>query len=126
MPTGLFHVSFPGKGAGLSFSGWLNRRKTAPVGELFGRKGYLLCGPWLPPGPEGRDGAAEGGEEGLTGALADGGGDAGLETEGGGLLGRLIPGLDGEGREEGMEGLTGRLKSGLDGRLPSGRLMPGR
>ena len=57
---------------------------------------YLLCGPWEPPGPEGRgeedgrDGAAAGGEDGLLGALADGGGEEGLETDGG-LLGRFMP-----------------------------------
>ena len=49
-----------------------------------------------PPGPEGRgegdgrDGAAAGGEDGLLGALADGGGEEGLETDGG-LLGRFMP-----------------------------------
>lgn len=110
------------------FPGLLNLLKAA-LREEPCRGGYLLCGPWAPPGlegrGEGRDGAAEGGDEGLAGALADGGGEEGLETEGG-LTGRLMPGLDGVGRDDGVEGRLGRPKSGLEGRLPSGRLMPGR
>lgn len=49
----------------------------------------------LPPDGEGRDGAADGGEEGLEGALAEGGGEDGLEGEG--LLGLLMPELPGLG-----------------------------
>ena len=83
---------------GLSSSGLPALLKTAPWGEPFrvSRVDYLLCGPWEPPGPEGRgegdgrDGAAAGGEDGLLGALADGGGEEGLETDGG-LLGRFMP-----------------------------------
>ena len=64
---------------GLSSSGLPALLKTAPWGEPFRVSGvdYLLCGPWEPPGPEGRgegdgrDGAAAGGEDGLLGALAE-------------------------------------------------------
>ncbi|HBN17490.1 MAG TPA: hypothetical protein DD422_05525 [Akkermansia sp.] len=78
---------------------------------------------------DGRDGADEGREDGLPGALTEWGGEEGLETEEG-LPGRLTPecpGLWEEGLEAGgEEGRLGRPKSGLEGRLTSGRLMPGR
>ena len=81
---------------GLSSSGLPALLKTAPWGEPFRVSGadYLLCGPWEPPGPEGRgegdgrEGAAAGGEDGLLGALADGGVDGRMVFVGSGEVRR--------------------------------------
>lgn len=102
------------------------------TGERAGSSGYLLCGAGRdcpPPGEEGRDGAAEGGEDGLEGALTEGRGGAGLETFGA-WPGLLIPELPGRGplglTTWGVDGRLGLLVSGLPGRFPSGLPSPGR
>lgn len=63
-----------------TFQGWII--SSAVHGSLRGPEGRGEG--------DGRDGAAAGGEDGLLGALADGGGEEGLETDGG-LLGRFMP-----------------------------------
>ena len=63
---------------GRTFQGWII--SSAVHGSLRGRKAVVRE----------TDGRAAGGEDGLLGALADGGGEEGLETDGG-LLGRFMP-----------------------------------